>query len=140
MTFSWFHVNVQQHSGFLAKSLYRVFSGQEPPGPVVSVLTAGLEMEVIQAPVLELLAEILDADLTSGNKYNPLIGPITREGGYLKLRCFLNLPALLQCCTHPLGEVEFVGPVKSQDCVKVSRRSVKIVFPVLQRVGVTQLL
>lgn len=81
MTFSWFHVTVQQHSGFFTKSLYRVFSGQEPPGSVVSVLTAGLEMEVIKAPVLELLAEILDADLTPGNKYNPLIGPITREGG-----------------------------------------------------------
>ena len=44
-------------------------SGQEPPGPVVGVLTAGLQMEVIKPPVLQLLAEILDADLTLANKY-----------------------------------------------------------------------
>ena len=37
-------------------------------------------MEVIKAPVLQLLAEILDADLTPGDKYNPLIGPITGRG------------------------------------------------------------
>ena len=37
--------------------------GQEPPGPVVSVLTAGLHVEIIQAPVLQLLAEVLNTNL-----------------------------------------------------------------------------
>ena len=37
--------------------------GQEPPGPVVGVLTAGLHVEVIEAPVLQLLAEVLNTNL-----------------------------------------------------------------------------
>ena len=37
--------------------------GQEPPGPVVSVLTAGLQVEIIEAPVLQLLAEVLNTNL-----------------------------------------------------------------------------
>ena len=37
--------------------------GQEPPGPVVSVLTAGLHVEIIQPPVLQLLAEVLNTNL-----------------------------------------------------------------------------
>ena len=48
---------------YTIKNVYRVFSGQEPPCPVVGVLTAGLQMEVIKAPVLQLLAEILDTHL-----------------------------------------------------------------------------
>ena len=37
--------------------------GEEPAGPVVVVLTARLEVEVGQAPVLQLLAEVLHAHL-----------------------------------------------------------------------------
>ena len=33
------------------------------PGPVVGVLAAGLQVKVVQSPVLELLAEVLDTDL-----------------------------------------------------------------------------
>ena len=39
--------------------------GQEPPGPVVSVLTARLQVEVVEAPVLQLLTEILHTNLAS---------------------------------------------------------------------------
>ena len=42
--------------------------GQEPPGPVVGVLTAGLHVEVIEAPVLQLLAEVLNTDLDNGGE------------------------------------------------------------------------
>ena len=49
----------------------RSYEDQEPicydiiilPGSVVSVLAARLQVQVVQCPVLELLAEILDADL-----------------------------------------------------------------------------
>ena len=51
--------------------------GQKPPGPVVSVLTAGLHVEVIQPPVLQLLAEVLNTDLDNG-------GERTDQLGYLK--------------------------------------------------------
>ena len=37
--------------------------GEEPPGPVVGVLAAGLHVEIIQPPVLQLLAEVLHAHL-----------------------------------------------------------------------------
>ena len=40
-----------------------VLAREEPPGPVVSVLAAGLQVEVVEAPVLQLLAEVLDTDL-----------------------------------------------------------------------------
>ena len=43
--------------------LVRGSLGQEPPGAVVGVLAAGLHVQVVQAPVLQLLAEVLDADL-----------------------------------------------------------------------------
>ena len=33
------------------------------PGSVVSVLTAGLQVQVVQCPVLQLLAEVLDTHL-----------------------------------------------------------------------------
>jgi hypothetical protein len=36
--------------------------GEEPAGPVVGVLAAGLHVKVVQAPVLQLLAEVLDTD------------------------------------------------------------------------------
>ena len=52
---------------FLLLSLLLVF-GQEPPGPVVSVLTAGLHVEIIQAPVLQLLAEVLNTNLDNGGE------------------------------------------------------------------------
>ena len=41
----------------------RVSLGQEPAGAVVGVLAAGLHVQVVQTPVLQLLAEVLDADL-----------------------------------------------------------------------------
>ena len=119
---SCFHVNV----GFFTKSLYRVFSGQEPPGPVVSVLTAWLEMEVVKAPILELLAEILDADLTPGNKYNPLIGPITREEDVCNLDVsFLNLPALVHS-PPGRGGVCWSGKVlgSRQSCEEICQNSI----------------
>ena len=40
-----------------------VLAREEPPGPVVSVLAAGLQVEVVQPPVLKLLAEVLDTHL-----------------------------------------------------------------------------
>ena len=46
---------------FLLFSLLLVLR-QEPPGPVVSVLTAGLHVEIIQAPVLQLLTEVLNTN------------------------------------------------------------------------------
>ena len=52
---------------FLLLSLLLVF-GQEPPGPVVSVLTAGLHVEIIQAPVLQLLTEVLNTNLDNGGE------------------------------------------------------------------------
>ena len=110
------------------KSLYRVFSGQEPPGPVVSVLTAWLEMEVVKAPILELLAEILDADLTPGNKYNPLIGPITQEGGCLQLRCFISDFASTAPVHSPPGRggVCWSGKVlgSRQSCEEICQNSI----------------
>ena len=42
--------------------------GQEPPGPVVSVLTAGLHVEIIEAPVLQLLTEVLNTNLEVGGE------------------------------------------------------------------------
>ena len=33
------------------------------PGPVVSVLAAWLQVKIVQCPILQLLTEILDADL-----------------------------------------------------------------------------
>ena len=42
--------------------------------------------------------------------------------------------------THPLGQVQLVGPVQAQDGVEVPGRPVEVVFPLLKRVGVTQLL
>ena len=42
--------------------------GEEPPGPVVGVLTAGLHVEVVQAPVLQLLAEVLNTNLQHGSQ------------------------------------------------------------------------
>ena len=51
--------------------------GQEPPGPVVGVLTAGLHVEVIEAPVLQLLAEVLNTNLDNG-------GERLDQLGYLK--------------------------------------------------------
>ena len=44
-----------------------VVPGQEPPGPVVSVLTARLQVEIIKAPVLQLLTEILNTNLAQSN-------------------------------------------------------------------------
>ena len=41
---------------------------QEPPGPVVRVLAARLHVEVVQPPVLQLLAEVLDTDLERKSK------------------------------------------------------------------------
>ena len=40
-----------------------VLAREEPPGPVVSVLAAGLQVEVVEAPVVELLTEVLDTHL-----------------------------------------------------------------------------
>ena len=37
--------------------------GEMPLGSVVGVLAAGLQVEVVQAPVLQLLAVVLDTDL-----------------------------------------------------------------------------
>ena len=54
-----------------------VVPGQEPPGPVVGVLTAGLHVEVIEAPVLQLLAEVLNTNLDNG-------GERVDQLGYLK--------------------------------------------------------
>ena len=51
--------------------------GQEPPGPVVGVLAAGLHVEVIEAPVLQLLAEVLNTNLDNG-------GERLDQLGYLK--------------------------------------------------------
>ena len=38
-------------------------AGQEPAGAVVGVLAAGLQVEVVEPPVLQLLAEVLDTHL-----------------------------------------------------------------------------
>ena len=43
-------------------------------------------------------------------------------------------------CSHPGGQVELAIPVEAEDCVKVARGAVKEVFPLLQGVGVTDLL
>ena len=48
--------------------LVRGSLGQEPPGAVVGVLAAGLHVEVIQPPVLQLLAEVLHTHL----QYTPI--------------------------------------------------------------------
>ena len=37
--------------------------GQEPAGAIVGVLAAGLQVEVVEPPVLKLLAEVLDTHL-----------------------------------------------------------------------------
>ena len=42
--------------------------GEQPPGPVVRVLAARLHVEVVQPPVLQLLAEVLDTDLERKSK------------------------------------------------------------------------
>ena len=52
---------------FLLFSLLLVLR-QEPPGPVVSVLAAGLHVEIIQAPVLQLLTEVLNTNLDVGGR------------------------------------------------------------------------
>ena len=50
-------------------------SGQEPSGSVVSVLTAGLHVEIIETPVLQLLTEVLNTNLDDGG-----IGQLSCEG------------------------------------------------------------
>ena len=62
--------------------------GEEPPGPVVGVLTAGLHVEVVQAPVLQLLAEVLNTNLQHGTPVTLVIinsGEKTYPGGQMKL-------------------------------------------------------
>ena len=58
-------------------------------------------MEVIKAPVLQLLAEILDADLTRGDKYNPLISPITGKEDICNLEVSVSFPALQSVNSPP---------------------------------------
>ena len=94
-----------------------VVPGQEPPGPVVSVLTARLQVEIIKAPVLQLLTEVLNTNLAQSH------------------------PALLtDWLTHPLGQVELVSPVETKDGVKVPGRSVKVILSLLKGICVAQFL
>ena len=52
--------------------------GQEPAGAVVGVLAAGLQVEVVEPPVLQLLAEVLDTHLQHSNtESNILLGYIS---------------------------------------------------------------
>ena len=55
--------------------------GEEPAGPVVVVLTARLEVEVGQAPVLQLLAEVLHAHLhhTVSTAGATLVSPVGQD-------------------------------------------------------------
>ena len=46
-------------------------AGEEPAGAVVGVLAAGLQVEVIQPPVLQLLAEVLDTHLQHSQQLVP---------------------------------------------------------------------
>ena len=70
----------------------------------------------------------------------------TSECGHLQPTCLCNENVALKIApsihtllwlnfgfyfTHPLGQVEFVSPVESQNGIKVSRRSVKIIFLIL---------
>ena len=101
------------------------------PGPVVSVLAAGLQVKVIQGPVLQLLAEILDADLQRCHaNYVAASLPGTF---YMINLIFVDL-------SHPSRQVELPVSVEAQDGVKVARGAVKKVFPLLQGVRVTNLL
>ena len=54
-----------------------VVPGQEPPGPVVSVLTAGLQVEIIEAPVLQLLTEVLNTNLARSHEAVSLLSLLT---------------------------------------------------------------
>ena len=46
-------------------------AGEEPAGAVVGVLAAGLQVEVVEPPVLELLAEVLDTHLQHRQQLDP---------------------------------------------------------------------
>ena len=75
--------------------------GEEPPGPVVGVLTAGLHVEVVQAPVLQLLAEVLNTNL---------------EESRANTDWLLTLDS-----THPGWEMKLSISVQSQNGIKVPR-------------------
>ena len=66
--------------------------GQEPPGPVVRVLAARLHVEVVQPPVLQLLAEVLDTDLEGQRKISWEILLLS-----FKTRCGLSLLSDWKC-------------------------------------------
>ena len=91
------------------------------PGPVVGVLTAGLQVEIIEPPVLQLLAEVLNTNLQQSCSRLNTLPPIFVSGIY------------------PLGEMQLVCPIKAKDGVKVPGRSVEVVFSLGQGVGVTEL-
>ena len=69
--------------------------GEEPPGPVVGVLTAGLQVQVVQSPVLQLLAEVLNTNL---------------QQSYSRLN---SLPPVFVSGIYPLGEMQLVCPIKA---------------------------
>ena len=95
------------------------------------MLAAGLQVEVIQGPVLELLTEILDADLKGCHaKYIAASFPGTF---YMINLIFVDL-------SHPSRQVELPISVEAQDGVKVARGAIKKIFPLFQGVRVTNLL
>ena len=77
--------------------------GQEPPGPVVSVLAAGLHVEVVQSPVLQLLAEVLNTNLDNGGE---------RRG---------QTDSIALDCTYSSRKMELSISVQSQNGIKVPR-------------------
>ena len=77
--------------------------GEEPPGPVVGVLTAGLHVEVVQAPVLQLLAEVLNTNLDNGGE---------RRG---------QTDSIALDCTYSSRKMELSISVQSQNGIKVPR-------------------
>ena len=84
-------------------------SREEPSGPVVGVLAAGLHVQVVQTPVLQLLAEIL-------HKYTN-----TQMHKYTNTQIHNNVQPCMHLDTDAGGQVELVGPVQAQDGIKVAR-------------------
>ena len=93
--------------------------GQEPPGPVVSVLAARLHVEVVQSPVLQLLAEVLNTNLDNGGE---------RRG---------QTDSIALDCTYSSRKMELSISVQSQNGIKVPRWSIEEIFLVVQGVGIT---